>query len=118
MSLDGSLNPSVANFQTNVSDAQRSSFNIEILKGASGFSASDTWYTRKTTFSVNYGNSYGIVKMGSSGTQLDWGPDTQTFGVVYLSYVGAPAEQNGYTTYSGTQNGYTPSTLSMWTKVI
>ena len=118
MSLDGSLNPSVANFQTNVSDAQRSSFNIQILKGASGFSASDTWYTRKTTFSVNYGNSYGIVKMGSSGTQLDWGPDTQTFGAVYLSYVGATTEQNGYITYSGTQNGYTPSTLSMWTKVI
>jgi hypothetical protein len=118
MSLDGSLNPSVANFQSNVSDPQRSSFNISILKGASGFSASDTFYTRKTTFSVNYGNSYGIVKMGSSGNQLDWGPDGQTFASVYLSYVGAASEQNGYITHSGTQNGFVPSTLSMWVKVI
>ena len=118
MSLDGSLNPDVANFQTNVSNSERYSFNISILKGASGFSASDTFYTRKTTFAVNYSNSYGIVKMGSSGTQLDWGPDTQTFASVYLSYVGAPAEQNGYITPNGTQNGFVPSTLSMWVKVI
>jgi hypothetical protein len=118
MSLDATLNPTVSNFQSNVSDAQRSSFNISILKGASGFSASDTFYTRKTTFSVNYGNSYGIVKMGSSGSQLDWGPDAQTFASVYLSYVGSPSEQNGYITSNGTPNGFVPSTLSMWVKVI
>ena len=116
MSLDASLNPSTANFQTNVSNSEKHSFNITILKGASGFSASDTWYTRKTSFAVNYGNSYGIVKMGATGTQLDWGPDAQTFGALYLSFVGQPSTQNGYATPSGTGSGYTPSTMSLWVK--
>jgi len=118
MSLDGSLNPTVSNFYTNVSNSERYSFNISILKGASGFSQSDTFHTRKTTFSVNYGNSYGIVRPSSGGQQLDWGPDGQTFASVYLSYVGAPSEQNGYVTPSGTGSGFVPSTLSMWVKVI
>jgi hypothetical protein len=116
MTLDGSLTPPVGSsgstFCVGSTSSSTASFAITNLKGTHGLSG--TYYTRKESFAVNYGTSYGIVKPQSGQNQLDWGPDGQTFSVVYWSFTGNT--NSAYVTPSGTGNGYVPSVMALWAR--
>jgi hypothetical protein len=104
-----------AGFQPGVSGTV--STTVSNLQGSHGISG--TFYTRATSFVVEYGRSYGLIKPPGGTTALDWGPDGQAFSALYMGFVGSsfngsPGETTGYVTVSGTANGYTPTAMALW----
>lgn len=75
-------------------------------------------YLRSSTFGVNYGNSYGLVRGLGANNQLDWSPDAQAFAAIYLGVEapGSGAPPTGYVTPSGTGLGAVPSTMAVWVR--
>ena len=114
MTLDGStLNPPTGTFVTGSTNSETFATSLTNLKGSHGLAALGTYYTRKTSFTLNYGNSYGIVGHANQ-TQGDWGPDGQPFRAVYFSRNGS--SNSSYVTANGTGSGYVPSVIALWAK--
>ena len=87
--------------------------NLETLHGNPNLPA--TMYARRETFGVRYGGYYGFANSTTGNNQLDWGPDTQAFTTLYMG-----TNANGYFAggAGGTQNGYVPSTMAIWAKML
>jgi len=114
MTLNGStLNPAVGTFVTGSTNSETFATSLTNLKGSHGLASLGTYYTRKTSFTVNYGNSYGIVGHPSQ-VPGDWGPDGQVFRAIYFSRNGNT--NSSYITTSGTGSGYVPSVIALWAK--
>ena len=98
-----------ANWSTISTNSSTALVDLRVLQGNPELPSQ--MYMRAETCGANYGNSYGLSAPNVSNTQLDWGPDSQGFRVIYIGFgnVGYVAKGTG-----GTQNGYAPSTMAVW----